>query len=147
MENLRDLYQQLILDHNKNPRNFRVMNDASIEADGYNPLCGDKFHLYIRFEGDSISDISFIGSGCAISKASASIMTDEIKGKSIEEVVRLFTSFRHMITTGETASDDIGKLEVLTGVHKYPSRVKCALLAWHTMKNILDSNQTITSTE
>ncbi|NQU66972.1 MAG: SUF system NifU family Fe-S cluster assembly protein [Candidatus Marinimicrobia bacterium] len=147
MDNLRELYQQVILDHNKNPRNFRFMEDFTVKADGHNPLCGDKLQLFIKIDGDYISDISFMGSGCAISKASASIMTEELKGKSIADAEKLFKNFRNMITSGEITSDDIGKLEVLTGVHKYPSRVKCALLAWHTLKNILDQNDTTTTTE
>lgn len=138
MDELRELYQQLILDHNKSPRNFHAMDDPCLSTEGYNPLCGDKLTLYVKIENDIVEDISFLGSGCAISKASASIMTEEIKGKPIDEAKSIFTQFRDMITTGEVNTEELGKLEVLSGVHKFPSRVKCAILSWHTLKNILD---------
>jgi len=147
VDELRELYQQLILDHNKNPRNFKVMADHSDKADGHNPLCGDKLQLFIKIKDDMIEDISFVGSGCAISKASASIMTEELIGKSIADAEKLFFNFRNMIRSGEISSSDLGKLEVLTGVHKFPSRVKCALLAWHTLKNLIDQNHAIATTE
>ncbi|MFQ6610224.1 MAG: Fe-S cluster assembly sulfur transfer protein SufU [Fidelibacterota bacterium] len=147
MDELRELYQQLILDHNKNPRNFKVMKDHSAVADGHNPLCGDKLQLFVKIKDDLIEDISFIGSGCAISKASASIMTEELMGKSVTDAEKIFFNFRNLITSGEINTSSLGKLEVLTGVHKFPSRVKCALLAWHTLKNIIDQNHTIATTE
>ena len=146
MDDLRDLYQQLILDHNRNPQNFREMDNATAIAEGHNPLCGDEITLFLHLENDQIFDVSFKGSGCAISKASASIMTTLIKGKMVPEAEILFEQFHTMITTGET-NGDIGKLVVLAGVHKFPSRVKCAVLSWHTMNNVLHGNSELTTTE
>lgn len=145
---LRDLYQELILDHNRNPRNFREIHDANRRAEGYNPLCGDKVTVYIRLEDDIIKEISFQGSGCAISKASASIMTTCLKGKRKAEAEALFKSFHNMVTTGEGDSKKKEKkLAVLAGVHKYPVRVKCATLAWHTMNNSLQGVDEPVTTE
>ena len=146
MDDFRDLYQQLILDHNRSPRNFRNMEDATTSAEGHNPLCGDEITLYLKVENDKIEDFSFMGSGCAISKASASIMTTLLIGKTVEEAESLFEKFHTMITTGEKTGD-MGKLAVLAGVHKFPSRVKCAILSWHTMTNALHGNEKLTTTE
>ena len=138
MDVFKDLYQQLIIDHNKNPRNFHEIKDASHHADGFNPLCGDEIKVFIKMENGLIEDVSFTGSGCAISKASASIMTTTLKGIKLEKAKTLFEKFHIMATTGETADDELGKISVLAGVHKYPARVKCATLAWHTFQGALD---------
>ena len=139
MSDLNDLYQEVILDHNKRPRNFRTIEGASHHADGYNPLCGDKLTLTLKVDGDSITDVAFTGSGCAISKASASLMTDTLKGKSVAEARALFERFHRMVTTPPDQSvEDLGKLSVLAGVREFPVRVKCASLAWHTMKAALE---------
>ncbi|MCH7770615.1 MAG: SUF system NifU family Fe-S cluster assembly protein [Bacteroidetes bacterium] len=147
---LRELYQQVILDHNKSPRNFRVMDNPTQEADGYNPLCGDALHIYLHVEVDIIKDVSFQGSGCAISKASASLMTSMIKGKTVEEVEKLFGNF-HALVTGKLGDDpdlsELGKLGVFAGVQEFPVRVKCASLAWHTMKSALKKETTKVTTE
>ena len=146
MDDLRDLYQQLILDHNQYPRNFREMIDATSKAEGHNPLCGDEITLFLQIENEKIIDASFKGTGCAISKASASIMTTLIKDLTVNEAEILFEQFHKMITTGET-NGDMGKLMVLAGVYKFPARVKCAVLSWHTMNNALLGNTELTSTE
>jgi nitrogen fixation NifU-like protein len=146
---LRELYQQVILDHNKSPRNFKKLETANKTAEGYNPLCGDKVNIYLEVENDVIRDISFIGSGCAISKASASIMSTIIKGKTIDEAERLFGKFHDLITGKLNDSEnieDLGKLAVLAGVKEFPVRVKCASLAWHTMISALkNENKTVTT--
>lgn len=134
MSELTDLYQEVILDHNRRPHNFRVIEGATTQ-EGYNPLCGDRLTLYVAMEGGVIKDVAFQGSGCAISKASASLMTDALKGKTADEARTLFDQFHAMITSdhdGPTA--DLGKLSVLAGVREFPTRIKCASLAWHTMK-------------
>lgn len=134
MSGLNELYQEVILDHNRCPRNFRVIEGATTQ-EGYNPLCGDRLTLYVTFEGGVIKDLSFQGSGCAIAKASASLMTDALKGKTASEAQALFDRFQAMITSdhaGPTA--DMGKLSVLAGVREFPARIKCASLVWHTMK-------------
>ncbi len=146
MDDLKDLYQQMILDHNQNPQNFREMENATSKAEGHNPLCGDEITLFLHVENEKITDVSFLGSGCAISKASASIMTTLLIGKSVEMAESLFEKFHTMITTGEI-SEDMGKLTVLAGVNKFPSRVKCAVLSWHTMNNALHGNTNLTTTE
>jgi nitrogen fixation NifU-like protein len=147
MSDLNDLYQEVILDHNKRPRNFRTIEGASHHADGYNPLCGDKLSLTVQVDGDAIKDVAFTGSGCAISKASASIMTDSLKGKSVAEARALFERFHRMVTTPpDQPVEDMGKLSVLAGVREFPVRVKCASLAWHTLKAALERKET-TSTE
>jgi nitrogen fixation NifU-like protein len=146
MDDLRDLYQQLILDHNQYPQNFREMIDATSKAEGHNPLCGDEITLFLQIENEKIIDASFKGTGCAISKASASIMTTLIKDLTVNEAEILFEQFHKMITTGET-NGDMGKLMVLAGVYKFPARVKCAVLSWHTMNNALLGNTELTSTE
>ena len=135
MSELNELYQEVILDHNKRPRNFRVIADASAKQEGYNPLCGDRLTLYLTLDGDVIKDAAFQGSGCAISKASASLMTDAVKGKTIGEAREMFDQFHAMVTSNpESPAPDLGKLSVFAGVREFPTRVKCASLAWHTMK-------------
>lgn len=132
-----DLYQETILDHSKRPRNYHAMDDANRHADGYNPLCGDKLKLFLRMEGDIVQDASFIGAGCAISTSSASLMTESIKGKTRDEALQLLEKFHELLTTDVSVSKDLGKLVVFCGVRDYPARVKCATLAWHTLKNAL----------
>ena len=148
MAELDDLYQEQILDHNKSPRNFRVMENANHRAEGYNPLCGDHVTVYVRLHDGRIEDISFQGSGCAISKASASMMTAELKGKKDSDAQDLFDKV-HKMLTGESVEggQGLGKLEVLSGVCKFPARVKCASLAWHTMTSALKGGLVISSTE
>ena len=146
MDLFRDLYQQLIIDHNQNPQNYHEIKDANYHADGQNPLCGDELTIYIVEKDGVIIDISFKGNGCAISKASASIMTSTLKGLSIDEAKILFDKFHTLATTGEN-TEDLGKLAVLGGVHKYPSRVKCATLAWHTFKGAINNIKEIIKTE
>ena len=139
MADLSDLYQEVILDHNRRPRNFRVLDQPSHHAEGYNPLCGDRLMLYLKVDGDVVTEVGFQGSGCAISRASASLMTDEVRGKPLVEVRALFERFRRMVTTApDIAVEDLGKLSVLAGVREFPVRVKCASLAWHTLKAALD---------
>lgn len=150
MPDLRDLYQEVILEHSKAPRNYRELKDADHKAEGYNPLCGDHFTVYLHLEGDSIRDISFQGSGCAISKASASMMTQSLKGKSMAEARQLFERFHHIVTGQSTANGDeqkLGKLAVFSGVSEFPTRVKCATLAWHTFQAALEGKQEAVSTE
>ena len=138
MFDIKDLYQEIIVDHNRNPRNFGVIADADKTMEGFNPLCGDKLKLYIKIDGQNISDIAFDGTGCAISVASASLMTDAMKGKSIDEAETLFNNFHSLITTeNEIDSDHLGKLAVLAGVKGFPARVKCASLCWHTLRSAL----------
>jgi nitrogen fixation protein NifU and related proteins len=147
MSDLSELYQEVILDHNKRPRNFRTLETANHVAEGFNPLCGDRLHLYLRVDDGVIADVGFQGSGCAISKASASLMTDSIKGRPVEEARALFQRFHTMVTTPpEESVEDLGKLSVLAGVREFPVRVKCASLAWHTLKAALD-REPIVSTE
>jgi nitrogen fixation NifU-like protein len=154
MSDLRDLYQELIVDHSKKPRNFRDMPDANRAADGFNPLCGDKLRLYLKIdENDIIQDVSFKGSGCAISTASASIMTAMLKGQSVERARDLFETFHQMVTrpTAELDPADagigLGKMAVFAGVNEFPARVKCATLPWHTLKNALENKQEAAQTE
>ena len=135
MSELSDLYQEVILDHNRRPRNFHALEDASHTADGHNPLCGDRLRVYLKVEDGIVSDVSFEGGGCAISKASASMMTDAIKGRTVAEVDALFQRFHRMVTTPpDCPVEDMGKLSSLAGVREFPVRVKCASLAWHTLK-------------
>ena len=139
MGDLADLYQEVILDHNRRPRNFGVLADATHQAEGYNPLCGDRLNVFVKVEDGIITDIGFQGSGCAISKASASLMTDRLKGLPVEEARALFTRFHRMVTTPpDAAVEDLGKLSALAGVREFPVRVKCASLAWHTLKAALE---------
>ena len=147
MNDLQDLYQQVIIDHNHNPRNFHKIENPSHSAKGHNPLCGDKIDIYLTIKDDIITEISFMGSGCAISKASSSLMTEALVGKTVKDAQKLFDSVHNMITNGKTDVDDIGKLAVLSGVHKFPARVKCAILPWHTMKNALGKSTQTTITE
>ncbi len=147
---LKELYQQVILDHNKNPRNFRKIENANHFAEGYNPLCGDRLNIYVELEGGTIKDISFQGSGCAISKASASLMSSIVKGLPVEEAERLFEKFQAVITgkiTDEENIEELGKLAVFAGVKEFPSRVKCASLAWHTMIAAFKQEDKSVSTE
>jgi nitrogen fixation NifU-like protein len=150
MSELRALYQEIILDHNKNPRNFRRLEEANRTADGYNPLCGDHYTLYLKVEGDVIRDIAFQGSGCAISKASASVMTSLVKGKTKEEAEKLFETFHQLVTgglSGNVSLEELGKLAAFSGVSEFPARVKCASLPWHTMRSALQANSETVSTE
>lgn len=151
LDQIRDLYQEVVFDHNRNPRNFRVMEDANRKIEGFNPLCGDKITLYVKVNDDGvIEDLSFQGSGCAISTASASLMTEILKGQTEEEAQHLFDIF-HRITTGKNEEavnlEDIGKLAVLAGVRAYPARVKCATLAWHSLQAALKNEADTVSTE
>ena len=150
MDDLRDLYQQVILDHNKNPRNFRVMDAADVTQEGYNPLCGDHYTFYVKLAGDVISDVSFEGSGCAISKASSSVMSALLKGKTKGEAEKLFTLFHDVVTgavSPEEHLEELGKLAAFAGVCEFPARVKCATLAWHTMHEALEGSGAPVSTE
>ena len=143
MFELNELYQEIILDHNRRPQNFRIINPASVVKEGYNPLCGDRFTLYLSLDGEVIKDIAFQGSGCAISKASASLMTEALKGKTIQEALMLFDRFHTMLTSKSgVAVDDLGKLNALGGVRGFPTRVKCAILAWHTLKAAVSNQST-----
>ena len=149
MAELRDLYQEVILEHSKAPRNYRELAGANKHAEGYNPLCGDHFTVYLDLEGDAIRDITFQGSGCAISKASASMMTQAVKGKSKAEAQKIFSAFHKLVTAGHVNGDkaDLGKLEAFSGVFEFPVRVKCATLAWHTLQAALEGKQEPVSTE
>ena len=149
-QELKELYQQVILDHNKSPRNFKKLETANHTAEGYNPLCGDKINIYVETEDNKVKDISFLGSGCAISKASASLMSSFVKGKSIDEAKQIFEKFHELITgklTEDNAIEELGKLKVFAGVREFPVRVKCASLAWHTMLAALKEDKKIISTE
>ena len=146
MSELRDLYQEVILEHSKHPRNFRTMEAANHKAEGFNPLCGDHFTVYVDMQGDAIQDIAFQGTGCAISKASASMMTQSLKGKSAGEAEQLFTKF-HDLVTGQGAEDNMGKLAAFSGVSEFPLRVKCATLAWHALRAALRGENEAVSTE
>jgi nitrogen fixation protein NifU and related proteins len=146
MSDLNDLYQEVILDHNRRPRNFHALADASHSAEGYNPLCGDRLTLYLKVADGVVADVSFEGAGCAISKASASLMTDAIKGRTVTEVQALFDRFHRMVTTPpEQPVEDLGKLSALAGVREFPVRVKCASLAWHTLKAAMASERRVST--
>lgn len=148
MSELSDLYQEVILDHNKNPRNFRVIEAADHTADGKNPLCGDALRVYVAMEGDKIADVAFKGAGCAISKASASMMTQEVKGKTREEAEEIFNEFHRMVTGDldiEADDNNLGKLRIFAGVLEFPARVKCASLSWHTLNAALHGDETVTT--
>ncbi len=150
MSELRELYQSVILDHSKRPRNFREPQGANRTADGFNPFCGDKITLYLELEDDVVKDVGFSGSGCAISMASASLMTQSIKGKSAADVRQLFEGFHELVTGNPSESADsaqLGKLAVFSGVREFPVRVKCATLAWHTFKSALDGTGEVAKTE
>jgi nitrogen fixation NifU-like protein len=146
MSDLRDLYQEVILDHTRRPRNFGTLANANREAKGHNPLCGDQVSVYLHMEGDRIEDIAFQGSGCAISTASASLMTEALKGRTVAEARELFHGFHGLVTTGGDA-DNLGKLAVFAGVREYPIRVKCATLAWHAVQAALDQQDHPVTTE
>jgi len=144
---LQELYQEVILDHNKRPRNFRALEDGR-KAEGYNPLCGDRFTVYLRMEDSVIKDTSFQGSGCAISKASASLMTESVKGKTLAEAEALFDRFQRMVTAPpDLPVEDLGRLSVFAGVRQFPVRVKCASLAWHTLRAAVEARNEVVSTE
>lgn len=146
-DELTDLYQQVILDHSRSPRNFRRIEDADRAAQGHNPLCGDNLTLFLKMDGEAIRDIGFQGSGCAISKASASLLTEALKGRNKTEVRTLFDHVHTLVTTGSGNADDLGKLAVFAGVHRFPARVKCALLAWHAVVAALEGQTQPVSTE
>jgi nitrogen fixation protein NifU and related proteins len=146
MSDLRDLYQEVILDHNRVPRNFGKLENANRQAEGHNPLCGDRVSVFLHVEGDRIEGIAFQGSGCAISTASASLMTEALKGRTVEEARRLFHGFHDLLTTGGEA-DGLGKLAVFAGVREYPIRIKCATLAWHAVQAALEQKDHPISTE
>jgi nitrogen fixation NifU-like protein len=149
MSDLRELYQQVILDHNRNPRNFKELPDATRKVEGFNPLCGDHYTVFLNLDGDVIKEVSFTGSGCAISKASASVMSSTVKGKSTEEANRLFDTF-HSLVTGDRSTVDageLGRLAAFSGVSEFPARVKCATLAWHTLRTALEGEQETVTTE
>lgn len=148
MSELSDLYQEVILEHNKNPRNFREIGDADKTADGNNPLCGDALRVYVKMDGDSVADVAFKGSGCAISKASASMMTQTVKGKTREQAELLFDEFHRMVTGEldiETDDNQLGKLKIFAGVLEFPARVKCASLSWHTLHAALEGENVIST--
>jgi len=146
---LDDLYQEVILDHGRRPRNFHALPGADRVAEGLNPLCGDHYKVYLKLEGDRIAEVAFEGSGCAISKASASLMTGAVKGKSVAEAERIYTAVHALVTEGPGKADpaDLGKLAVLSGVSAFPTRVKCASLAWHALRNALHADAKVASTE
>ena len=148
MSELSDLYQEVILDHNKNPRNFRKIEDPDKFADGNNPLCGDKLQVYLKMDGDVVEDVAFQGSGCAIFKASASIMTQTVKGKTKAEAEKMFDEFHRMVTGKldiETDENDLGKLRIFAGVLEFPARVKCASLSWHTVNAALQGEEEVST--
>ncbi len=146
-DDVNDLYQEVILDHSRTPRNFKKLENANHMADGHNPLCGDRVTVFARVENDVIQELSFQGSGCAISKASASIMTASLKGKTLAEVQSLFDQYHVMVTTGTPVDATGGKLIAFAGVHKFPARVKCAILPWHALMSALKKSPTPATTE
>lgn len=145
-DDLSELYQEVILDHCKRPRNFHELPAATCSAQGRNPLCGDQLNMFLQVDGDVITDISFVGSGCCISKASASLLTENLKGKTKTEAREMFSKVHEMVTTGQTMAD-VGKLTVFAGVHKFPARVKCAILSWHALMAALKGEAQPVSTE
>lgn len=147
MSDLRELYQQVILDHQKKPRNFRALGPQARHVEGYNPLCGDRVTIYLQLEGDRIKDVSFQGSGCAISTASASMMTEALKGKTLKEAEALFTEFHNLVTGKGAESPRLGKLAAFAGVREFPVRVKCATLSWHTFQAAAHDDYKTVSTE
>ena len=149
MSSLGDLYQEILLEHNNRPRNFRKLEDADRSADGYNPLCGDKVELFLKLDDEVISDVAFQGSGCAISRASASMLTQSIKGQSVEKAHEIFEAFHNMLTdpSAEVDYDLLDDLESLSGVSNFPTRIKCAVLAWHTLRAALDGQPEAVMTE
>ena len=150
LTDLHDLYQEVIVDHSRRPRNFKELEGATGDAEGYNPLCGDRVRIYVKLENDRVRDVSFEGSGCAISTASASILTESLKGKSRAEAETLFEKFHQLVTEGDRSgvpAAELGKLAVFSGISKYPVRVKCATLAWHTLRAALRGSRETISTE
>lgn len=149
MSHLSDLYQEILLEHNSKPRNFRKLDDATISADGYNPLCGDQYTLYLKLNDDVIEDVGFQGAGCAISKASASMLTQRIKGMTVEQAEEMFNQFHKMLTEpgAEVDYDMLEDLELLSGVSDYPTRIKCAILVWHTLRAALEGKEDVVTTE
>jgi len=146
MSDLRDLYQEVILDHSKKPRNHRKIADADHEAHGHNPLCGDRLTVYLALDGDVIRDVAFEGAGCAISTASASMMTEALKGKTLDQANALFGAFHDLLTTEHSRPGvPLGKLEAFSGVREFPVRVKCATLAWHTLRAALESKESVST--
>ncbi len=150
MSDLRELYQEVILDHNRNPRNFRTMEKPTVSVEGFNPLCGDHYTVFLKMEGETIADVSFQGAGCAISKASASVMSQVLKGKTRSEANAVFEEFHRLVTgqrTGDDSVEALGRLAAFGGVSEFPARVKCASLAWHTLKAALDGEAEQVTTE
>jgi nitrogen fixation protein NifU and related proteins len=149
MSDLSELYQEILLEHNSKPRNFRKLEDANHTADGYNPLCGDQITLYLKVEGNVITDVGFQGSGCAISRASASMMTQSVKGQKLEKAEEIFDEFHKMLTSrgADLDYDKLGDLDMLSGVAEYPTRIKCAVLAWHTLHAALEGKAETVTTE
>lgn len=149
LENLRELYQEVVFDHNRNPRNFHAIEDADRKIEGFNPLCGDRITLYLKLDAGRIADIGFQGQGCAISTASASLMTEIVKGRTLAEAEKLFQAFHHIVTGQDDCLrlEELGKLAVLAGVRQYPSRIKCATLPWHSLEAALKGEETPVSTE
>lgn len=149
MSDLRELYQQVILDHNRNPRNFKELPDATRRVEGFNPLCGDHYTVFLNLDGDVIREVTFTGSGCAISKASASVMSSTVKGKTTEEAQLLFDTFHDLVTGDSSGVDaaELGRLAAFSGVSEFPARVKCATLAWHTLRTALEGQQETVTTE
>ncbi len=149
MSGLSELYQEILLEHNSKPQNFREVEEANQTSEGFNPLCGDQITLYLKVVDGVIDDVGFQGSGCAISRASASMMTQSIKGQSVERAQEIFDAFHHMVTEpgGELDYDTLGDLETLSGINEYPTRIKCAVLAWHTMKAALNGETNQITTE
>ena len=146
MYDLRDLYQEIVVDHSRRPRNFGELEEANRSAEGFNPLCGDQLTIYLKVSDRVVTDVKFVGTGCAISKASASMMTEEIKGKTVEDIESIFESFRRMVTRNpgeEFDSSDLGDLEILSGVSEYPARIKCATLSWHAMQAALSDRKSV----
>ncbi len=147
MFDLAELYQQLILDHNRSPRNRRRPEHAERCAEGYNPLCGDRVTVYLSVDDDRITDVAFEGSGCAISTAAASMMTEAVKGKTIQEATALFERFRKLVTSDDQCDGSLGKLDAFAGVRRFPARVKCATLSWHTLKAAINDQTNLVTTE
>ena len=146
-DELDELYQQVILDHCKSPRNFHALEEANRKGEGFNPLCGDNYTVFVKMNGDVVEDAAFQGSGCCISKASASLMTAAVKGKTKTEVKTMFDHVHNMVTTGKVDDDGVGKLTVFAGVHKFPARVKCAILSWHAVLAAVEGKDGPVSTE
>ena len=147
MYDLQELYQEMVMDHNRRPRNAKILEDATGSAEGFNPLCGDQITVYLKVENDEIVDVGIQAIGCAISKASASMMSESVKGKSVEEAELIFNEFRQMITAKDYDEDTLGDLEILSGVSQYPARIKCAVLSWHALESVLKNDRETVSTE